>query len=147
MTRLGTVRMVSVMPLTALGWVLAVMLGTRRRRLAGCLLAWSEPGGALAWLLAHHPLGRMAAVTIGRCVLAASRPALRATWAHEAEHIRQFERFGLLFPLVYSLESLRCLLRGKSIYRDNRFEVAARRAENKTARQNLAGRRKPSSSV
>jgi hypothetical protein len=139
--------MLSVMPFTALGWVLTVLLGARRRRLAGCLLAWSEPGGALAWLLAHHPFGPMAAVTIGRCVLAASRPALQATWAHEAEHIRQFERFGLLFPLLYAADSLRCLLRGQSIYRDNRFEVAARLAESKTAHQNLAGRRKPSSSV
>jgi hypothetical protein len=139
--------MLSVMPLTALGWVLAMLLGARRRRLGGCMLAWSEHGGALAWLLAHHPFGSMAAVTIGRCVLAASRPALRATWAHEAEHIRQFERFGPLFPLLYSAESLRCLLRGHSMYRDNRFEVAAREAEKKTARQNLASRRKPSDSV
>jgi hypothetical protein len=51
------------------------------------------------------------------------------TWliAHEAVHVLQWKRHGLLFPLLYLLDSLWCILTFKNYYSDNRFEVEARR--------------------
>lgn len=45
---------------------------------------------------------------------------------HELEHVRQFQKYGLLkFIFMYLLESIR---KG---YRNNKWEVAARAAENR----------------
>jgi hypothetical protein len=41
-------------------------------------------------------------------------------------HVRQYERWGLLFPILYVLASFRALLTGKRFYWDNVFEVEAR---------------------
>lgn len=46
------------------------------------------------------------------------------TLAHEMEHIRQWRKWGLVFPILYLLELAR---KG---YHDNRFEMAARLAAN-----------------
>jgi hypothetical protein len=112
-------------PITALGWLLARLVSASVHRRNGCVVAY---GGRLGWWLARHPLGPMAAVTLGRCVLAGDRGQLMRTFAHEAEHIRQFDRWGLAFPLVYCLESLWAGLRGRGLYRGNRFELAAEAA-------------------
>lgn len=59
----------------------------------------------------------------GAIVLRPDAP--RRSVVHELEHVRQWYRWGVLFPFVY----LTCtLLVG---YRDNPFEVAARAAEYK----------------
>lgn len=42
--------------------------------------------------------------------------------AHELEHVRQFREWKLLFPILYFIEHFRVG------YRDNKYEVAARRA-------------------
>jgi hypothetical protein len=54
---------------------------------------------------------------------------LRRHLRHEWAHVRQFLRWGLLFPLLYVLELLRQVLRGKNPYWHNVFEVEARRHE------------------
>ena len=46
--------------------------------------------------------------------------------SHEHVHVRQFERWGLLFPILYVLASFRALLTGKRFYWDNVFEIEAR---------------------
>ena len=68
------------------------------------------------------------AVTLGHVVLAVDEleePVIQ----HEIVHVRQFERWGPLFLLMYPLASLGAWLRGGHPYRDNLFEVQARRAE------------------
>ena len=66
---------------------------------------------------------------------ARARPAppdaatLRQHLRHEWVHIRQFMRWGALFPLLYFLELLRHLSCGKDPYLHNRFECEARREE------------------
>jgi hypothetical protein len=42
-------------------------------------------------------------------------------------HVRQYERWGPFFPLLYLLASFEALIRGGDAYRDNRFEREARR--------------------
>ena len=48
---------------------------------------------------------------------------------HELEHAAQFRRWGLLMGPAYGIASLVAALRGKHFYRDNCFEVEARKAE------------------
>lgn len=91
----------------------------------------SSPG--LAWLLRRHPLGAMQAVAVGEVVLAALPSPGAQLLAHELCHVAQARRWGLLFPLAYGGASLGALLRGQDVYLANRFEVAARAAENDEA--------------
>jgi hypothetical protein len=48
---------------------------------------------------------------------------------HEHEHVRQYERWGVLFFAAYPLSSLWQLLRGHRPYMDNWFEIQARARE------------------
>ncbi|HEU4480687.1 MAG TPA: hypothetical protein VFS18_02280 [Actinomycetota bacterium] len=48
------------------------------------------------------------------------------TLSHEAIHVAQYERWGMLLFFLYPLASLAAWLRGGHPYRDNRFERAAR---------------------
>lgn len=50
-----------------------------------------------------------------------------ATFEHELVHVRQYELWGPLFVPIYLIASLWAGLRGGNAYRDNRFEIAARR--------------------
>jgi hypothetical protein len=68
------------------------------------------------------------AITLGHVVIAASPRAMRRWRAHEREHVRQCERWGPLFFPAYLLAGAWQWLRGRSAYRDNPFEVAARAA-------------------
>lgn len=85
-------------------------------------------GPAARWILRCHPVRGVIAMALGHVVIARDAACLAQTNAHEREHVRQFERWGLLFPLVYSAESIYRWLRGESPYRDNRFERAANEA-------------------
>jgi hypothetical protein len=53
--------------------------------------------------------------------------------AHEAIHVLQWKRYGLLFPLLYLLDSLWRAVTLGNYYYDNRFEVEARRETLKMA--------------
>lgn len=68
------------------------------------------------------------AITFGHVVLAVDELDLR-TLRHELEHVRQYERWGLFLLPAYVAATLTACLRGGHHYRDNAFEVAARRAE------------------
>ncbi len=65
------------------------------------------------------------AMTLGHVVLARTRALHEATRAHERVHVRQCERWGPLFLPAYAASSLACLIAGKDVYRDNRFEREA----------------------
>ena len=66
------------------------------------------------------------AMTLGHVILGQSRQVLDALRSHEQEHVRQYERWGLLFFLAYPASSLYQLLRGRNPYRYNHFEVQCR---------------------
>ena len=102
---------------------LVVATGGRVRIRAGVVEA---AGGLLGPLLRRgNPWFPIAAITLGHVVLAADARALESTRAHERAHVRQYERFGALFPLLYLAASLGAVRRGGSAYRDNRFEKEA----------------------
>ena len=90
----------------------------RRRRTRGILLCegatWPRK---LGW--------GYRAITFGHVVLSLDELD-PATLEHELVHVRQYERWGPLFPPLYLLGSLWAVLRGRHFYRDNPFELRAR---------------------
>ena len=76
---------------------------------------------------------RVSAFTWGAVVTFAGHDGARdeRLILHERSHLRQTFLPGLLTPLAYTLASLVVALKGGRAYRDNPFEVAARRAEPK----------------
>lgn len=84
------------------------------------VLPWlRRPGGLFLadWL----------AITIGRDILS-WRQLDAVELAHELEHVRQWNRYGLPFAARYQRASFRSWRAGTGWYRGNRFEVAARAA-------------------
>ena len=68
------------------------------------------------------------AITIGRWIFA-WRPLDEAELAHELVHVRQWRENGLLYIARYMGESSRAKREGGDRYRDNKFEIEARAAE------------------
>ncbi len=84
------------------------------------VVPWLRRVGSLAlrdWL----------AITIGRTVFA-WRGLSEAELEHELEHVRQWGRLGIRYPLAYVAESVRARRAGGRWYHDNRYEVEARAA-------------------
>src|SRR4051812_33669249 len=81
-------------------------------------------GGAMGrWIgRSRCPFG---AVTIGHVVLGSSHGLLERVRAHEQVHVRQYERWGVLFIPAYVLASVIALIRGGHYYEDNVFEREA----------------------
>ena len=67
---------------------------------------------------------RYRAITLGQVVLCVDTVD-DGLLAHERAHVRQWERWGLLFLVAYPVASLSALVMGRHPYRDNRFEVEA----------------------
>ena len=70
---------------------------------------------------------RFEAITIGHVILGRNHGTLTHYRSHEHVHVRQYERWGVLFPVLYVLASFKALLTGQRFYRDNVFEVEARK--------------------
>ena len=79
------------------------------------------------WLGRHPRLAGFKAITLGHVVIGVSRPDLARCRAHERVHVRQYERWGLLFFALYLASSGWQLLCGRNPYRENHFERQARR--------------------
>lgn len=75
------------------------------------------------------------ALTLGHIVIGLTVRDLQRSRAHEHEHVKQYERWGLFFFLAYPASSLYQWLLGNKPYWDNWFEVQAR--------QRAAGIREP----
>jgi len=109
-------------PATFVGVALALplLLTGGRAVLHTGVLEVSAPG----WLRRGVPFD---AITFGHVVLARSAAHHGALRGHERVHVRQYEALGALMLLAYPMESAWQALRGACPYRDNRFEVQARR--------------------
>ena len=81
-------------------------------------------GGVVNWLLAHFP-GEPIAMTLGHSILGRTPAALDISREHELVHVRQYERWGVLFIPAYLGCSRALWLRRKDPYRDNPFEREA----------------------
>ena len=117
-------------PWTLLGLFLGLLmcaLGGRCRRVQGAL---EISGGRLgAWAAAGvGPFG-VTALTLGHVILGSNTQVLNSLRTHEHVHVRQYERWGLIFVPAYLANSLWQLLHGRHVYRDNCFEREAFAAE------------------
>jgi hypothetical protein len=117
-------------PTTVVGLLLvglALATGARASVVDGVIEAH---GGRLAQFLRRGvPLrGGASAMTLGHVVVGRDAQALRRTRAHERAHVRQVERWGVMFIPAYLAASLAAAWRGGHYYRDNRFERHAARA-------------------
>jgi hypothetical protein len=77
--------------------------------------------------------GGASAMALGHVVVARNAGCLERTRAHERAHVRQAERWGVLFVPAYFVSSVVAAMRGGHYYRDNRFERDA--VEKATAAQ------------
>jgi hypothetical protein len=96
-------------------------------RLRGAAVRWR--GGIVEATLRRPARLPFDAITLGHVVIATSPRAMRRWRAHERAHVRQCERWGPLFFPAYLLAGAWQWLRGRSAYRDNPFEIAARAAD------------------
>jgi hypothetical protein len=84
-------------------------------------------GGGVSWLLRRRILGFVPAMarTLGHVIVGADQNCLDLCRVHERTHVKQFERWGPLFLVVYPLASLSAWARGRDPYLDNRYEREA----------------------
>jgi hypothetical protein len=105
----------------------ALLAGASLRRIDGTL---EVAGGRLPLWLRRLPGGiDVAAITFGHVILGRDAATLGHCRRHEQVHVRQYERWGLLFFPLYLGSSAWQWLRGRDPYWHNRFEVEAYRLE------------------
>lgn len=129
-----TLRYAWASPATLVGLLLgaiALALRGRVRRVDGCL---EFDGGRLRDAIARLPGPcRFCAITLGHVIVGVDARSLDAVRAHEHVHVRQYERYGLLFFPLYLGSSLVQLAQRRDPYRDNRFEREAFAADRRSA--------------
>lgn len=114
-----------VSPVTLFGLLLAILaywLGASVKRRFGVL----EVAGNTRTPILRSISSRFEAITLGHVILGRNHGTLTRYRSHEHVHVRQYERWGLLFPVLYVLASFRALITGKRFYWDNVFEIEAR---------------------
>lgn len=116
------------LPLSLLGLVLALAGGARPIWSGSFEVHLVGDRFVLAWFFRTF---NVAAYTWGSVIVFASPLYSVTPWLlrHERRHVAQTFALGLLMPVAYGLASLVAALRGGHAYRDNWFEVDARRAE------------------
>ena len=84
-------------------------------------------GGALPAILTGLGGGRLSieAIALGHVILARSAESLDRFREHERVHVRQWERWGPVFPIAYVASSSWAWLRGRDAYWANVFELEA----------------------
>ena len=82
------------------------------------------------------------AITVGRDIVS-WRPLNEVELAHELEHVRQWDRYGVLFVARYARASWRARSADLHWYRDNAFEVVAREVAARAAAAPSAGSARP----
>jgi hypothetical protein len=113
-------------PCTAVGLCLCVpafLFGASARVVDGVIEVALSPHKTPAAVLRALPFN---AITFGHLVLGTSEGELDRLRTHEQAHVRQYERWGILFFVAYPAASLWQLLAGRRPYWDNGFEVQAR---------------------
>lgn len=114
-----------VLPASLPGLLLALpvcLSGGKARLLDGVL---EVCGGRLLHQRSAPWLLRFEAITLGHVVIARSAASMAALRAHERVHVRQYERWGVLFYPLYLASSLWQWAAGRDPYFDNRFEREA----------------------
>ena len=114
------------LPYTALGLALGMLVVLCGGRMEWHLGAAEFGGGPLGRLAARLPPPfSFSAITLGHVILGIDEQVLAAVRSHEQVHVRQYERWGLLFGPAYLLSSLLQFAQGRRPYLDNHFEREA----------------------
>lgn len=71
-----------------------------------------------------------AAQTLGNNIFVRCPFDPKEYFPHEYVHVLQYRKYGVMFFVLYALESLKQFLKGKHYYFDNKFEVEARERYN-----------------
>ena len=119
-----------VSPITLAGVAFAIVIRATGGNIVKHGIAWEAYGGSatkLLWLL--NPWIKIDAITLGHIIIAQDKSTATRLRTHEHAHVRQYERWGLFFPFAYLTASIIAAIKGGDAYRDNVFEVEARRAE------------------
>jgi|SRR5690606_1357895 hypothetical protein len=117
-------------PASALGLLAAVpawLAGARAAVVDGVLEVGGAPVGRAVACLPRAL--QFSAMTLGHVVIGIDQRALAECRVHERVHVRQYERWGVLFFPLYLGSSLLALVRGRDPYWHNHFEREAYRAE------------------
>lgn len=128
MTAVALLRYAWAAPATLVGLLAAgsaIAVGARARVVRGVI---EVTGGGLAGAVGRLPAGmRFSAITLGHVILGLAPDVLDAVRSHEQAHVRQYERWGLLFFPLYAAASVVAWLGHRSPYWHNFFECEARR--------------------
>lgn len=123
-------------PCSAVGLVLAaipLLVGGQARWSSGALeVTYRESQAACGRFAREFPFR---GIVFGHVILAVTREELRIIGPHERVHVQQYECWGPLFFLAYGASSIWQLVRGRSAYWDNHFEVQARARSAQTLRR------------
>jgi hypothetical protein len=128
MNRSALLRYAWAAPATVVGLLAAGvwLLGGARARVRGGVLEIF--GGHLADAVRHLPEScAFCAITLGHVILGTAPDVLDRVRRHEHAHVRQYERWGLLFFPAYAGASLVAWLCARHPYWHNHFECQARR--------------------
>ncbi len=109
------------LPYTLVGIGIGLILGGRFQRVEGVI---EIHGPHIAAALRRFVVPALA-MTFGHVVFGQTAAALDITRSHERVHVRQYERWGIVFVPAYLLASAFLYLRGRDGYRENPFEVEA----------------------
>lgn len=88
--------------------------------------AFEATGGCATQLLRlMNPWALVEAITLGHLIIARDIDLANRLRSHELVHVRQYQRWGVLFPFAYLASSAWAALRGECPYRGNVFEREA----------------------
>ena len=114
------------LPATMAGLLLSLIafaLGANGRIVEGAVeIAGGRIDGCLSMLPRYCRFG---AVTIGHVIIGVDHETLAHCRIHEHVHVRQYERWGVLFFPLYLFSSFLQLVQGRDPYLDNFFEREA----------------------
>jgi hypothetical protein len=103
--------------------LIAIAFGAKGRIVEGAL---EIAGGRIDKCLSMLPrYCRFGAITIGHVIIGLDHETLARHRLHEHVHVRQYERWGVLFFPLYLLSSLLQIVQGRDPYMDNSFEREA----------------------
>lgn len=97
-------------------------------------------GGKFAYWMMRRGF---AAMTLGHVILGFSAARLDQLRPHEHVHVRQAERWGILFIPAYLLAGLWQGLKGRHIYYDNPFELEAFAVDAKLSKLQTENKKAP----
>ena len=113
-------------PITLVALPLAVIIRLFGGQIRSNGEALEATGGCAPQLLRlMNPWVQIEAITLGHLIIARDIDLANRLRSHELVHVRQYQRWGVLFPFAYLASSAWSALRGDCPYRGNVFEREA----------------------